>query len=97
MPESLGSSVLNSMVNVVIENSVASKHKSCFKYFFSSYDLLHDLGKKSIKAIGTIRENPKQGASNVLMDTKSLKKSDRRVFDFAVKVMYIFPNGITIH
>ena len=70
------------MVNVVIENSVASKHTFYFANFFTSYDLLNDLAKKGVKAIGDVRENRKQGASKVLMDTKSLKKSDRGTFDF---------------
>ena len=76
--EPLGSSVVNAMVNVVIETSVASQHRLYFDNFFFSYDLLNDLGTKGVKAIGTVRENCTQGASKVLMDTKSLKKSELR-------------------
>ena len=50
------SMVVNAMVNVVIENS-ASKHTFYFENFFTSYDLLNDLGKKGVKAIGTVQEN----------------------------------------
>ena len=80
--ELLGSSVVNAMVNVVIENSVASKDTSYFDNLFTSYDLLNDFGKKGIKAIGTVQENRAQGASKILMDTKSLKKSDQGTFNF---------------
>ena len=44
--EALGSSVVNAKVNVVIENSVASKHRFYFDNFFTSYDLLNNLGRK---------------------------------------------------
>ena len=37
--EPLGSLVVNAMVNVAIENSVASRHTLYFDKFFSSYDL----------------------------------------------------------
>ena len=70
------------MVNVATANSVASKHPFHFDNFLTGYDLLNDLGKKGIKAMGTVRENRTQGASKVLMDTKRLKKSDREKFDF---------------
>ena len=39
--EPLGSLVVNVMVNVAIENSVASKHTFYFDNFFSFYDLLN--------------------------------------------------------
>ena len=78
----LGSSVANALVNVVIENSVAPKHTFYFENFFTSYDLLNDLDKKSEKAIGTVQENRTQGASRVLMDTKSVKKSEIGTFFF---------------
>ena len=70
------------MVNVVIENSVASKHTFYFDNFFTSFDLLNNLGKEGVKTIGTLRENRTQVALKVLMDTKSQKKSDRGTFDF---------------
>ena len=98
--ELLGTSVVNATVNVVIENSVASKHIFYFDNFFTSYDLLNDLGKKGVKAIGTVRENCPQGASKVFMDTKSLQKSDQGTFDFRCDgiflYIYIFANGMAV-
>ena len=66
--EPLGSSVANTMVNVVIENSVASKHTFYLDNFLTSYELLNDLGKKGLKAIRTVQEICTQGALKVLMD-----------------------------
>ena len=57
------------MVNVLIGNYVASKHTFYFDNFFTSYELLNDLGKKGVKALGTARENRTQGVSKVSMDT----------------------------
>ena len=57
------------MVNVLIGNYVTSKHTFYFDNFFTSYDLLNDLDKKGVKAIGTARENRTQGVSKVSMNT----------------------------
>ena len=76
----LGSRVVNEKVDVIAE--------LFFDNFFTSYNLLADLAAKNVKAIDTVRENRRLGASSKMESLKEMKKS--------VMVCFIFVNGMTI-
>ena len=78
----LGSRVVNGMVDIVRNHSNVERHQLFFDNFFTSYDLLSNLGKDGVRATGTVRENQTGGVNKVLTDTKAMKKSARGTFDY---------------
>ena len=53
--QTLGSRVINNMVDVIIANSSALLHELYFDIFFTNYGLMSDLMKIDVQATGTIR------------------------------------------
>ena len=78
----LGSRVVNTMVDVVEENSGVTRHKLFFDNFFTSYSLLDGLAERGMRSIGTAREIRTAGAHKVLTASKVLKKQPRGTYDY---------------
>ena len=80
--EPLGTRVINTMVGIINTNSEVLGHKLYLDNFFTSYDLMYELGEQSVRATGTIRENRTRGAKKTLISSKALQKKERGTFDF---------------
>ena len=70
------------MVGIINRNSDVFGHKLYFDNFFTSYDLMYELGEQSVRATGTIRENRTKGAKRTLISSKALQKKERGTYDF---------------
>ena len=80
--EPLGTRVINAMLGIINSNSKVLGNKLYFNNFFTSYDLMYELGEQSIRATGTIRQNRTRGAKTTLISSKALQKKERDIFDF---------------
>lgn len=78
----LSSHIVLSMVKIIETYSSPTKHHIYFDNFFTSYDLMHRLYKKNIRATATIRENRSAKANECVMNSKTMKKKGRGTFDY---------------
>ena len=78
----LGTRVINGMVDVIMANTDITCHELYFDNFFTSYNLLSELGDKSVRATGTVRETRTSNATKKLICSKILKKKERGAFDY---------------
>ena len=84
------------MVGIINSNSEGLGHKLYFDNFFTSYDLMYELGEQSVRATGTIRENKTRGAKSILIFSKAFQKKERGTFDFCTDGKVFWLNGTTI-
>ena len=70
----LGTRVVNKLMRVIQDNSEVTQHQLFFDNFFSSYKLMSILACQSVRAVGTVRENRIDHATNNMKTNKELKK-----------------------
>ena len=78
----LGSCVINNMVDVITENSSALLHKLYFDNFFTNYYLMSDLTKIDVRATSTISESRTAGANQKMISSKQLQKQERKCLEY---------------
>ena len=78
----LGTRVVNNLMQVICNNSDVTQHELFFDNFFSSYKLMTSLASQSIRAVGTVRENRINHATQNMKTNKELKRSERGSFDY---------------
>ena len=61
-------------MQVIHNNSDVTQHKLFFNKFFSSYNVLTYLASQSIRAVGTVRENRVNHATQNMKTNKEMKK-----------------------
>ena len=75
--EPLGTRVVKHMVEIIERHSHVQHHQIFFDNFFTSYQLMHLLATRNVRAVGTVRENRTAGANCKLQSTKDLKAAGR--------------------
>ena len=78
----LGTRVVNKLMRVIQDNSEVTQHQLFFDNFFSSYKLMSILACQSVRAVGTVRENRINHATDNMKTNKELKKSGRGSYDY---------------
>ena len=78
----LDTRVVNNLMQVIRNNSDVMQHKLFFDNFFSSFKLLTSLASQFIRAVGTVRENRINHATQNMKSNKELKRSGRGSFDY---------------
>lgn len=70
------------MVDVIEEHSHLSRNALFLDKFFSRYKLFASNSERSVRAIGTLRDNRTSGPDKLLITTKEMKKRPRGAFDY---------------
>ena len=78
----LGTRAINNKVSHISSNSNVLYRQLYFDNFLTSDHLIIKLAEKSMRAIGTIRQNRTEGTNKQLVQSKELRKKERGTYDF---------------